>query len=80
MNLPKFDLQGFLFVSLGSIAPEYFDTVAYGNLWEGHCHRMAGPGHAPFWEAPGYFDPVLERFPAGRRNRPGGDSHAVSFP
>ena len=41
---------------------DYFDTVAYGNLWEGHCHRLAGLGHAPFWEAPGDFDPVLERF------------------
>jgi hypothetical protein len=20
---------------------DYFDTVAYGNLWEGHCHRLA---------------------------------------
>jgi pimeloyl-ACP methyl ester carboxylesterase len=41
---------------------DYFDTVAYSNLWEGHCHRLAGLGHAPFWEAPGDFDPVLERF------------------
>ena len=32
------------------------------NLWEGHCHRLAGLGHAPFWEAPGNFDPILERF------------------
>jgi hypothetical protein len=40
----------------------YFDTVAYANLWEGHCHRVAGLGHAPFWEAPGNFDPILERF------------------
>ena len=41
---------------------DYFDTVAHGNLWEGHCHRLAGLGHAPFWEAPSDFDPVLERF------------------
>jgi pimeloyl-ACP methyl ester carboxylesterase len=41
---------------------DYFDTVAYANLWEGHCHRLAGLGHAPFWEASGDFDPVLERF------------------
>jgi pimeloyl-ACP methyl ester carboxylesterase len=41
---------------------DYFDTVAYANLWEGHCHRLAGLGHAPFWEAPGDFNPVLERF------------------
>ena len=25
MSLPKFDLQGFLFESLGSIAPDLFD-------------------------------------------------------
>jgi pimeloyl-ACP methyl ester carboxylesterase len=40
---------------------DYFDTVAYSNLCEGHCHRVAGAGHAPFWEKPGDFDPVLER-------------------
>ncbi len=41
---------------------DYFDTVAYANLWEGRCHRLTGLGHAPFWEAPEDFDPVLERF------------------
>jgi pimeloyl-ACP methyl ester carboxylesterase len=41
---------------------DYFDTVAYANLWEGRCHRLIGVGHAPFWQAPGDFDPVLERF------------------
>jgi pimeloyl-ACP methyl ester carboxylesterase len=41
---------------------DYFDTVAYANLWEGRCHRLAGPGHAPFWEAPDIFNSVLERF------------------
>jgi pimeloyl-ACP methyl ester carboxylesterase len=41
---------------------DYFDTVAYANLWEGRCHRQRGLGHAPFWEAPEDFDPVLERF------------------
>jgi hypothetical protein len=41
---------------------DYIDSVAYGNLWEGRCHRLAGLGHAPFWEAPGEFDPILERF------------------
>jgi pimeloyl-ACP methyl ester carboxylesterase len=35
----------------------YFDTVDYANLWEGRCHRLSGLGHAPFWEAPGDFDP-----------------------
>jgi pimeloyl-ACP methyl ester carboxylesterase len=41
---------------------DYIDSVDYGNLWEGRCHRLAGLGHAPFWEAPDEFDPVLERF------------------
>ena len=41
---------------------DYFDTVAYANLWEGRSHRLSGLGHAPFWEAQGDFDLVLERF------------------
>jgi pimeloyl-ACP methyl ester carboxylesterase len=41
---------------------DYVDSVAYGNLWERRCHRLPGLGHASFWEAPGDFDPVLERF------------------
>jgi pimeloyl-ACP methyl ester carboxylesterase len=41
---------------------EYFDTLIYTNLWEGRCHRLAGVGHAPFWEAPGDFDPIFKRF------------------
>ena len=41
---------------------DYFDTVAYANLWEGRCHRLSGLGHSCFWEAPGEFNPILERF------------------
>jgi pimeloyl-ACP methyl ester carboxylesterase len=41
---------------------DYFDAVAYANLWEGRCHRLSGLGHAPFWQSPGDFDPVLERY------------------
>ena len=41
---------------------DYVDGVPYANLWEGRCHRLPGLGHAPFWEAPDVFDPVLERF------------------
>jgi len=40
----------------------YFETISYRNLWERRCHRLDGLGHAPFWEAPDIFDPVLERF------------------
>jgi pimeloyl-ACP methyl ester carboxylesterase len=46
----------------GLVNLDYFDTVAYANLWEDRCHRLRGLGHAPFWEAPAEFDPVLERF------------------
>ena len=41
---------------------DYFDSVAYANLWEGRCHRLGGLGHAPFWEAPANFDLVFEHF------------------
>jgi len=53
---------------------DYLDTLAYANLWEGHCHRLAELRHAPFWEGPGDFDPILERFfrdvESGRAARP----------
>jgi pimeloyl-ACP methyl ester carboxylesterase len=45
------------FVNLG-----YLDTFEYANLWEGRCRRLLGLKHAPFWEAPGIFDPILGRF------------------
>lgn len=41
---------------------DYIDSVSYANLWEGRCHRLAGLGHASFWEAPDAFAPFLERF------------------
>jgi pimeloyl-ACP methyl ester carboxylesterase len=41
---------------------DYIDSVVYGNLWDGRCHRLTGLGHAPFWEAPDEFDRILERF------------------
>ena len=41
---------------------DYIDTVAFGNLWDGRCHRLEGLGHAPFWEGPNEFNPILERF------------------
>jgi pimeloyl-ACP methyl ester carboxylesterase len=43
---------------------DYFATVAYANLWAGRVHSLAGVGHAPFWEAPARFNPLLERFVA----------------
>jgi len=41
---------------------DYFDRVAYRNLWEGHCHRLEARGHAAFWEAPDEFDLIAARF------------------
>lgn len=41
---------------------DYLDSIAYANLWEGRCHRLDGLGHAPFWEAPLVFTPLLARF------------------
>jgi len=41
---------------------DYFDSLAYANLWEGRCHRLSGLGHAPFWQAPDLFAPLLQRF------------------
>lgn len=41
---------------------DYLDTLDYANLWERRCHRLPGLKHAPFWEAPDIFNPVLERF------------------
>jgi len=40
----------------------YFDTIRYANLWDGKVHRLAGLGHAPFWQSPERFNPLLERF------------------
>jgi pimeloyl-ACP methyl ester carboxylesterase len=37
-------------------------SVAYANLWEDKVHLLPGKGHAPFWEAPDQFNPILERF------------------
>ncbi|WP_321839219.1 alpha/beta fold hydrolase [Paraburkholderia bannensis] len=41
---------------------DYVDRVAYGNLWDGRCHRIAGSGHAPFWQQAQRFDSLLARF------------------
>lgn len=41
---------------------DFFDTVCFANLWDGHPYRLAGLGHAPFWEGPKDFNPIFERF------------------
>jgi pimeloyl-ACP methyl ester carboxylesterase len=41
---------------------DYVDSIQYANLWNKHCCRLEGLGHAPFWEAPEAFNPLVERF------------------
>ncbi len=36
--------------------------VAYNTLWDGQCHVIEGTGHAPFWQRPDVFNPLLTRF------------------
>jgi pimeloyl-ACP methyl ester carboxylesterase len=41
---------------------DYLRSIAYANLWEGRVHIVDGAGHAPFWQAPDRFNPILARF------------------
>jgi len=41
---------------------DYIDGLDYANLWRGRCHRLAGLGHAPFWQMPELFNPLLRAF------------------
>jgi len=41
---------------------DYLEQVAWGNLWEQRVHRIAGTGHAPFYERPDAFNALLSRF------------------
>jgi pimeloyl-ACP methyl ester carboxylesterase len=41
---------------------DFIAALPYAALWEGRVHRLPGIGHAPFWEAPAVFDPILSRF------------------
>ncbi|MBS7544185.1 alpha/beta fold hydrolase [Ancylobacter oerskovii] len=41
---------------------DYFETVPYGNLWNGTCYRLEGAGHAPFWDAPERYNALLQEF------------------
>ena len=40
----------------------YIASLAYSSLWDGQCHVIPGAGHAPFWEMPDAFNPMLSRF------------------
>lgn len=41
---------------------DVFDRLEYGNLWKGNCIRLEGLYHAPFWQKPEAFLPVLKDF------------------
>lgn len=41
---------------------DYVAGLDYANLWDGRCHVLEGAVHAPFLEAPGSFNALLERF------------------
>lgn len=43
---------------------KFIAAAAYGNLWRGQIHLMDGLGHAPFWQAPGEYNAMLESFVA----------------
>lgn len=40
----------------------FVSAQSYANLWDGRVHLLEAAGHAPFWEAPERFDPLLLRF------------------
>ena len=40
----------------------HLQGLGWANLWDNRVHILDGLGHAPFWQAPERFDPLLERF------------------
>ena len=40
----------------------HLQGLGWANLWDNRVHILGGLGHAPFWQAPERFDPLLERF------------------
>jgi len=56
----------------------YVDHLAYGHLWRGRCHLVAGAGHAPFWEQPVAFNQLLHRFVRDLALRPAGGRASVA--
>ncbi|MBC8949573.1 MULTISPECIES: alpha/beta fold hydrolase [Xenorhabdus] len=41
---------------------DYINGLNYRNLWKRKIVNLAGLGHAPFWEAPELFNPILVEF------------------
>ena len=42
--------------------PDYFAKPRYANLWRGSVQRIAGAGHAPFFEQPEVYNSLLQAF------------------
>ena len=40
----------------------YFDGLTYANLWRGKVQMIEDCGHAPFWESPEVYNPLLDDF------------------
>ncbi|KLU16679.1 MULTISPECIES: alpha/beta fold hydrolase [Xenorhabdus] len=41
---------------------DYINGLNYLTLWKGKVFNLSGVGHAPFWEAPELFNPILVKF------------------
>ncbi|MBI6548292.1 alpha/beta fold hydrolase [Xenorhabdus lircayensis] len=41
---------------------DYINGLNYQSLWKGQVVNLAGIDHAPFWEAPELFNPILAEF------------------
>ncbi|MEM9105646.1 MAG: alpha/beta hydrolase [Pseudomonadota bacterium] len=41
---------------------DFVASIGLQNLWDDKLHLLEDVGHAPFWEAPELFDPLLMRF------------------
>jgi pimeloyl-ACP methyl ester carboxylesterase len=41
---------------------DFVKSLAYANLWENKIHLLNNIGHAPFWEMPDQYNPILKRF------------------
>jgi pimeloyl-ACP methyl ester carboxylesterase len=48
---------------------EYIEGLAYRNLWDSHCYKLRGVGHAPFLQAPDPFNAIFLRFAAEMTKR-----------
>lgn len=44
------------------VNPDYFAKPRYANLWRGQVQRIAGTGHAPFFEQPELYNSLLQAF------------------